>query len=123
LKKLSEEQKIESLEYSKLVINSIPKLGKDKEFDKKRNEFYNCYNKFQNVSEVHLKANDFLAEFVQKTFDNCINKNCEKLINKNEDDAKNCMRDCFKFNQYNTFIMANMMNDEFLKFKNSVEKF
>ena len=123
LKIVSEEEKIESLEYSKLVVNSIPKIGKEREFEQKRNEFYNCYNKFQNVGSVHLKTNDFLAEYVQKTFNNCINKNCEKLLHKNEDDTKICIRDCFKFNQYNTYIMANMMNDEFLKFKNSLEKF
>jgi hypothetical protein len=122
LKSLSEIHKLERLDNSEVVINSTPKIGKEKEFNQKKSDFYNCYNKFQKLNDFHTKNNIFLNEFVGKSFEYCISRDCEKLMEKNEADVKNCIRDCFKFNQYNTYMMSNMTNDEFLKFQNKIEK-
>jgi len=122
VKSLSENDRIERLNNNEIVINSTPKFGREEEFNKKKNEFYKCYDKFLKLNDIHTNNNNFLNQFVQKSYEKCILSNCEKLIEKSEEDAKNCIRDCFKLNQINTFVMSNMVNDELLKFQNDIAK-
>lgn len=123
LQSLSEKENVVTQDDFKVIVKSTPKPRMEMEFQKKVTEFYDCYDKFQKVKFTYTNKNIFLKDFVQKGFDNCIQNNCEKLIQTSENLAKNCIRDCFKFNQYNSYIMANMINDELQKFKNEVEKF
>jgi hypothetical protein len=106
------------------ITNAIPIDGKENELKKYSYIYESCMKRINNAIEKHHKKISTMHKFVQKATDKCLNDNCGNFIgnNKSELEMRQCIKDCFNFDLINNKTVINLLSDEYLKYKVTLEK-
>ncbi len=129
LREITLEEKIDTTENGKITINSIPVRGREKEFKRGVNFFNKCYDRFQKIDSNHQRKIWLISKFTNDSLNKCVYDNCKKIYTENNSSdnqilnkTKNCISDCFNYDIKNRKVSIGFVNDEYLKYIDSIDK-
>jgi hypothetical protein len=111
-------------EIGNMKIHSESAEGKEKEFNKNLKLYKQCSEPFANLDKIHQRQVAFMNNFTDTILGECMKNTCMNSFSKdnNEIKAKNCIRDCYRYDKINKMAMVKLMNDEYMKYIKALDK-
>lgn len=111
-------------EYGNIKIQSESAENKEKEFINNVQLYKQCLEPFSNLDKIHQRQVAFMNKFTNTILQECMTNNCIGNFSKNNNEiqAKNCIRDCYRYDKINKIAMVKLMNDEYLKYIKALDK-
>jgi hypothetical protein len=111
-------------EYGNFNIHSESAENKEKDFNKNVLLYKQCTEPFSKLDKIHQRQVAFMNKFTDKMLQECMKNNCVDNFSKdnNEIKAKNCIRDCYRYDKINKMAMIKLMNDEYMKYITELDK-